>query len=180
MCVFLWPSSFLAVLLFALNSAAASTRPGACATTLAKHLTRPTRAHTSTDQTCVASRLSLSLSLIFEPCLYSSRPRPRPCESWTKFFLPHPPSLAQPTRPAVRRTVSYHRYRFSLRVAMGSRRTSPIDFVGAPQFSQHRTLFQTGQTTLFVLFVCFVRAVPLYFRSTYTVQGPLCPNREPC
>ena len=112
-----------------------------------------------TNMRSIAS-LSLSLSLIFEPCLYSSRPRPRSCESWTKLFSSHPPSLAQPTRPAVRRTVSYHRYRFSLRVAMGSRRTSPIDFVGAPQVSQPYAL--PDRTSYTVCFVClFVRAVPL-------------------
>ena len=70
---------------------------------------QPTRAHTIQLAPFKDAPLCLSLSLppIFEPCLYSSRPRPCSCESWTKFFLPHPPSLTQPTRPAVPRPVSY-------------------------------------------------------------------------
>ena len=103
-CVFFpWPSSCLAALLFALKSAAASSP----STSRAAHTC--THYIASTVQRCVALRLSVSLSLppIFEPCLYSSRPRPCSCESWTKFFLPYPPSRTQPTRPAVPRPASY-------------------------------------------------------------------------
>ena len=176
MCVFLWPSSFLAVLLFALNSAAASTRPGACATTLAKHLTRPTRAHTSTDQTCVASRLSLSLSSLNPGSTRPDLARVRASLGPSFFFPPSIPSAAYATRSAPYRVVSPLPVLtacsdgFTSYFADRLRRRSPIQPYALPD-----------RTSYTVCFVClFVRAVPLYFRSTYTVQGPLCPNREPC
>ena len=131
-----------------------------------KHLTgSPTHSIASIDINCryAASRLSL----IFKPCLYSSRPRPCSCESRTKLFLPHPPSLnaacaarSGPSRvaPPLRIPV------LTAYVSMGSRRSSPIaiDFVGAPQFSQPYAL---PDRPLFVVFVCLSEP----YRSNFVV-----------
>ena len=141
---FPWPSSCLAALLFALNSAAASTRPGACAITRAQPPHgQPTHSVASIDidyrYRYAASSLTLSS---LNPCLYSSRPRPCSCESRTKLFLPHPPSLnaacAARSAPSSRVSPPLRIPVLTAYVSMGSRRTSPIaiDFVGAPQFSQ--------------------------------------------
>ncbi len=107
-----------------------------------------THAHTSTSPAALTARpeiaSTLSHSLGFKSCLYSSRPRPRPfASSWTSnLFSPALHPLTQPPLPAVSHFHLFTLFHASLLSTDVSLHTTPTSSVNAPQSVPHRlTLF---------------------------------------
>ena len=145
--------------LFSSALAFASVRFKSCSCLSSSRCLR-TRAHTSTSPAALTDRSeiasTLSLSLGFKPCLYSSRPRPRSfASSWTRqHFSPALHPQRSPPLPAVSHFHILTLFHAPLLSTYVSLHTTPTSSVNAPQSVPHRL-------TLFCCVCLFVIAVPL-------------------
>jgi hypothetical protein len=158
MCVFPWPSSCLAALLFALNSAAASTRPGACAITRAQAPHgQPTHSIASID---IDMQHRVSHSLIFKPLplLVQTSPVLVRVSDQTFSSPPSVPKRSLPARSAPSRVLS----QLPVLTACSDGFTSYFDRLRRCSPIQPAPHALPDRTTYTVCFVClFVRAIPL-------------------